>query len=773
MNRSNGVAAALVGALALWILPSAGVAQTGNLPPTAVITATGPKLDVCNGICLFYDSNQVAGEPITFDGSNSVPDVEIHSPIISYTWTVDNGAPVTTSTPTFTVNLSDGQHSAALVVASQEGSTSAPATQQVSLFPPNTAVIAGGNRTIADTDGKPGEIVPFDGSGSKATGSAAIAQYTWSVNGAVVESATGPRPSISLADGQSTVSLVVTDTRQQSSAPVSVIVTVTGRVTVQIAGGSRAVTDADGLPGERVPFTGTATSAGRTIPASAFNWTVTALAGGRQTTVDSARGTTNPTLKLRDGANTVTLNVTDPATGLVTASSVTVTIANPNAANVPNPLSSIPGLTPNQKAAAQGIEHACSDLGSQYTAGTQLAADPIDLLQQCRALIRDHVNAVDVPGLERALDALSGQQVSGMQRIGLDFSDSQFKNLGNRLSELRQGRLGASASGLHVQVGNTDIPLGQLESLAGDALGGGAGADDSGSGLLKDRIGIFITGDIRVGDRNASERESAFDLTDHTITLGVDYRFSSSLVAGAAFGYGRAKSVFDQPEARLDSKSLTASLYGSWYLGDWYLDFIGSFGKMDYDSTRHLTFTSSVVTSNGMVDRTALGSTSGRQAGAGLTGGYDWHWRGLLAGPAVTLNYTHLDIDGFDESGASGLDLSFDDQTAESVTLRAGGHVSYAINTRFCVILPHIQAAAVHEFAGTAQALNVRFAADAGSGFTILTDGPDRDYFNWSGGVSAQFPYGIAAFVDYQAMAGLALTSLHDTAIGLRIATSF
>ncbi|HVO47858.1 MAG TPA: autotransporter domain-containing protein [Steroidobacteraceae bacterium] len=635
-----------------------------------------------------------------------------------------------------------------------------------------TAVIAGGNRTIGDTDNRPGEVVSFDGSGSATTDpEATIVIYQWSINGTIDEAATGPRPSMALADGQSTVSLVVIDSFQQQSAPASVVITVLAPLTVQITGGSRTVADSDGLPGEKVPFTGSATSPGRTIPVSAFSWVATARVGTSNTVIDSAQGTASPTLKLRDGANTVTLNVTDPGNGRVTSATVTVSVGTPNPTNVPNPISSLPGLTPNQKAAAQSLERACNDLGNQYVAGSALGADSIDLLQQCRAIIRDHVNGTDLPGLLTALDAVSGQQLTSMQRIGLTFSDSQFKNLGNRLTELRQGLHGASASGLNIHSGDSSLPLQQLGSLAADVLGGAAGADDSSRALFSDRLGIFITGDIRLGDREASERESAFDLTDHSITVGADYRFTNTFVAGAAFGYGRAKSEFTT--ARLDSKNLTGSLYGSWYRGDWYVDFIATFGKVDYDSSRHIQFDSSVVTSAGVVDRIALGSTSGRQTAASVTTGYDWHWGGLQAGPAVTLNYSHLKVDGFAETGASGLDLSFDDQSAESVTLRAGGHLSYAINTRFCVILPHLQAAAVREFAATTQAVNVRFSADAASGYTILTDGPDRDYFNWSGGVSAQFPHGIAAFVEYQAMAGLALTSLHDTAAGLRLATSF
>jgi uncharacterized protein YhjY with autotransporter beta-barrel domain len=178
-----------------------------------------------------------------------------------------------------------------------------------------------------------------------------------------------------------------------------------------------------------------------------------------------------------------------------------------------------------------------------------------------------------------------------------------------------------------------------------------------------------------------------------------------------------------------------------------------------------------VTATNGVVDRTAIGSTSGRQNAVSASTGYDWHWGGLSVGPIVGFNYVRVDIDGFAESGAEGLDLAFENQHGESFTLKAGGHASYALNTRFGVFLPHVQASSVHEFASTARSVTARFQADDASAFAILTDDPDRNYFNWSAGLSAQFPFGIAGFVDYQAMAGLARTTMHDTTLGLRMAT--
>jgi outer membrane lipase/esterase len=758
------------------IVSDAGQASAASTEVTITVAAPPPTPVIVNGDRTVVDTDGKLGESVAFDGSrSSAPD---GASITIYSWSV-NGAGVEGATGAqVTLALKDGTNTVSLTVTDSLGGTaSVSATITVSAAHAPTAAIAGGNRAVGDTDGKPGESVAVDGSGSTAETAAEINSYSWSVNGAAVAGASGPTPTLALKEGPNTVSLVVTDSRGQQSAPASVTITVGAaqEATATIVGGNRSVSDADGLPGERVAIVGTVTGAGEGgVPESAYAWTATAVVQGQTVTVDSAQGTSKPTLRLRDGANTVTLTVTDPASESVRRSSVTIMVAGSNVEGVPNPLSSIPGLTANQKSVAQAIERSCADLTTKYEAGATLAAAPTDLLQQCRALINDHANAEDVGALQSALDSLSGQQITEMQRMGLDFSDSQFKSLGDRLTELRRGHRGVSASGVHVQSGSMEMPLADLASVVNKALGGGAGDSAPLSELLRDRLGVFVTANLRIGDRDGSDRESAVDLRSHGITVGVDYRFTDSLVAGGAIGYARAKGEFTAPQARLDSRNITGSLYGSWYIGEGYLDFVASRGKIDYDSSRHILFTSSVVTAtNGLVDRTAVGSTSGSQTAFSATTGYDWHWRGLSTGPVVSLSHVRIDIDGFGETGAEGLNLAFNDQSGESFTAKAGGHVSYALNTRFGVFMPHLQAAWVREFAATARAVTGRFQADGASEFTILTDDPDRDYFNWSAGVSAQFPFGIAAFIDHQAMAGLARTSMHDTSLGLRIAAHF
>jgi uncharacterized protein YhjY with autotransporter beta-barrel domain len=121
--------------------------------------------------------------------------------------------------------------------------------------------------------------------------------------------------------------------------------------------------------------------------------------------------------------------------------------------------------------------------------------------------------------------------------------------------------------------------------------------------------------------------------------------------------------------------------------------------------------------------------------------------------------------------------LAFAKQTGESLLLKAGGHLSYAINTRFAVLLPDARAHYIHEFKDDQRAVSVHFVDDPSAGssnepvsnFVIFTDRPTRSYFDWAAGVSAQFAFGVSAFLDYNSVAGESNIQTHEFAFGVRL----
>jgi hypothetical protein len=54
------------------------------------------------------------------------------------------------------------------------------------------------------------------------------------------------------------------------------------------------------------------------------------------------------------------------------------------------------------------------------------------------------------------------------------------------------------------------------------------------------------------------------------------------------------------------------------------------------------------------------------------------------------------------------------------------------------------------------------------SSFVVFTDQPKRDYFDYAAGFSAQFAYGISAFVEYSALGAAGNVRAHEFAFGVR-----
>lgn len=724
----------------------------GNQPPVAVIAG---------GNRTVADSDGVPGERVVVDGSGSSdPDGTVGF----YEWTVNGVVADVASTATPTFDLPDGTNTISLRVFDDSETASTPATVTITVATnvPPVAVIAGGNRAVADNDQRPGEQVAVDGSGSS-DADGTIATYQWSVNGQPAAGSAGPRPTLSLADGPNTVALVVVDGAGAASTSTSVVITVAAPASgpvVAIAGGDRQIPDGDNVPGELVPFEGSATTpGGAAIDANTFRWSVNGAA------VPGASGQARPTLALDEGANVVTLTAAD-AQGATGSDTVTVTIG------APNQISDLPDLTDNQRSTANAAESVCSSLAK---------SDPSALTEEQRNL-RATCDTLFAAGATpeaagRALDQISGEQVTSQQTTAIDFSTAQMLNVGARLRALRMGAKGFSSSGLNLSSPDLGAPVSALASLGRVLLGEGGAAGDDEGGLLDSRLGIFVNGSVRWGTKDATTRESGFDFDTQGVTIGADYRFSDTFVAGLALGYANGTADFDDRAGEQDSSGYTGSAYTSWYDDDGYVDGIVSVGTIDYDSVRNITLAGVDI-----VD-TALGETSGTQWAMGLGGGYDLGTGALRFGPTGSISYMRVDIDGFTErtTGTSGLAMKFADQSADSMQVKLGGQVSYQLARKWGILSPQARFDVVRELMNDGERVTVRFANGAptpgpgspGDSFVVYTDDPDRNFFNWAVGLAATFANGFSGFVDYESVAGLDTIASEELSFGLRYEASF
>jgi outer membrane autotransporter protein len=343
----------------------------------------------------------------------------------------------------------------------------------------------------------------------------------------------------------------------------------------------------------------------------------------------------------------------------------------------------------------------------------------------------------------------------------------------DRLMALRGGARGLSLAGLSVSVNGEIVPFKELYAMAKE-LAGGASADES-PDLLGDKWGVWARGNYSFGDGDATDANPRFKADQWTLVGGIDYRFSDRAVGGLALSYGSSKVEFDPlDEGGLDTTSWALSGYGSLYAAkNLYLDGIVNYADAKYDARRNITY----ADGSGLVTADALGATQGATLSGGLSAGYDFLVGGLTVSPNMGFFYIDATIDGFTERGAGGLNLIYDDQTFGSFTGNLGVRLTYAWNLPWGVLLPHLRIDYVREFRNDVDVFGVRFASDPDAAGTppilIETQNPDPSYWRLTGGFSAQFRYGISAYVEYQRLESFENLSFQNLSMGLRMQKRF
>ncbi|HEY6927572.1 MAG TPA: autotransporter domain-containing protein [Steroidobacteraceae bacterium] len=476
---------------------------------------------------------------------------------------------------------------------------------------------------------------------------------------------------------------------------------------------------------------------------------------------------------------------TQPAAGTSRPRGATIRIQVSQGPGGPNAttLTSVPGLTQEQQSVAQGLQRACSALATATVNGVVLNGKQQDLFSKCTALIGDYSGATSQSGLGQALTAISGRQATAETRIPMQFAAGQIANIGQRLNAVRGGASGIGLSGLDPGLpGASQTILRGLADMIREhwglaALGGGAG--DEPGGLFSDRLGIFATGTLRRGTQSDTDAESGFDFKNTGITLGADYRLGDSYVLGVATGYGKSTTTFADSGGRLDAKHTSISLYGSWFTERFHLDWMAGYGHATYELGRDIEYGSSTVSvgCDGVSCSVGTtGSTGAREYNFAVTSGYSFNREAWEFGPTLELDYHHVNVKAFTESGPSGLDLDVSGLATSSLVSKFGGMASYALKTRWFVMLPQMSVRYLHEFQNNPRTEAMQFAADTLPGasdraFAVYTNAPDRNYFEWKASLLFQFPHAIVGFIDYGSLVGLSNISTRELNVGLRLET--
>ena len=398
-----------------------------------------------------------------------------------------------------------------------------------------------------------------------------------------------------------------------------------------------------------------------------------------------------------------------------------------------------------------------------------------DLFDRCREMVHN-ANAVteesdgataDSLGLEReqlqaALQNVAGEEGAASGSMATESSTGQVANISKRLSSLLSRSSGLQVSAVNIY-GHDALYVLSQEELS--ILSGGSAGEEG--GLLDNRWGIFINGDLGSGEKDGTEGEDGFSFDSTGFTAGVDYRMNNQVVIGVAAGFTSQEADFDSTSTQtvsgggMDSDSTSFSTYGLFYTDKFFFDGVLTYGQSSFDMDRNILIqTGDTEPGNGVgADRVAVSETDGSSITFSFGGGTEIVSGSFTFAPYARVQYLTVDIDGFEETGADGLNLGYKDQEIDSLTSSVGFRANTVANTGMGVLLPQARLEWVHEFSDDGREVSTYYIHDTleeePSELIFETDDPDRDYFNMGLGVSAVFKGGTQAFVDVRTILGL------------------
>jgi outer membrane lipase/esterase len=433
-----------------------------------------------------------------------------------------------------------------------------------------------------------------------------------------------------------------------------------------------------------------------------------------------------------------------------------------------------PGFSETQTSTGVAVQNACINLSNLTTSGVILTPDQDDLKTECTRMVRTARNLLNgssltpnlggdatEEGLKRALQQIAPEEMAANSRMAIEATaKSTASAIRGRLSALRSGAKGLSMNG------NEYTPnakgYASQHVFGRKQRGGVAGADEG----QASKLGVFVNAAYNTGDRDETSREDGFDFDSWSLLGGADYRFTEKFVAGIALGYNQTKVDITRSQGSIESDAWNLSSYATLTLDKFYVEGSIGFSRNGYDSDRNITYSTDT---GSIVRRNAKGSTDGNQFNVGLGAGYEWALAGFTLTPYGRLEYIKLDIDAFNESGASGLNMHIDGQDADSKQSALGLRGAYAISTSIGALIPQASVEWIHEFANNSHNITARYVNDPQNNLIVIpTEQPDRNYFRIGVGLSAVFQRGWSGFVNYETLQGLSDTSHHSLLFGMR-----
>lgn len=358
------------------------------------------------------------------------------------------------------------------------------------------------------------------------------------------------------------------------------------------------------------------------------------------------------------------------------------------------------------------------------------------------------------------------------------FADTQITNFNRRLEQLhhederRSNSLGLNVSVRERAKARNDRPhdVRARDSRHDDARPPASAVHNSrdeikpSSGTAFERasgdLAFWSGGFVNFGTND----DGAINL-DHTlvgVSIGMDYRFSPELTAGLGIGYGRDVTEVGSNRTESRANAFSVATYGSYRpVPGWFIDGLAGYGILRFDSQRYVTATGDF----------AKGSRQGKQFFASLSTGYEYRNQGLLASPYARLEGSRSTLRSFTETGAGMWNLTYGEQTVNTVSGALGMRFGYDIPIRKGTITPRGRFEYIRDFSGSSRA-RLGYADLGTMPYAVDVAGASRHRLALELGLDVQLGAGTAIGFDYRTAFGTH-HDRRDHSFGLKLRVLF
>ncbi|MBD3894568.1 autotransporter outer membrane beta-barrel domain-containing protein [Halomonas sp. ML-15] len=337
------------------------------------------------------------------------------------------------------------------------------------------------------------------------------------------------------------------------------------------------------------------------------------------------------------------------------------------------------------------------------------------------------VSYAGVDGREVARRAIDVSGASGAKA-------GQLRGLGNALNRVLENGDQAAVAALLDAIGDGE----RLGELLPDSSGANAEGTDAASraagNLVSSRArgvaagdalaskGIWLKGLYAEVDQRMRDGVEGYDSDTRGFVLGAD----AELHNGTVLGLGWAHSNTDTSgrnglsESEVDFDQLIA--YTSRAYGNWLFDAQLSYGRGSNESLRRT------------MDETARADYDSRQRGVRAGAGYALALDDATTlTPRFSMDYSHLKLDAYSETGAGAMNLSLDEQRVERFELGVQAELGRLTQVNGLMVEPRLTLGIFHDLQGQANSNLAAFAFAPED--TFVVQGGDVDKTRYTAGV--------------------------------------